>query len=58
MAVSTRSVDFGLKVETNLYLKGVRQMGNSLIHASTQRIDFGLMAVSQRTTMPRVIVEQ
>ena len=33
-------------------------MGKSLETASTQRTDFGLMAVSQRKAMPRVVVEQ
>ena len=33
-------------------------MGKSLITASTQWTDFGLMAVSQRIAMLRVVAEQ
>ena len=58
MATSTRRVDFGPRAETDLYLKGARQMDKSLITANTQRIDFGLMVVSQRTIMSRVVAEQ
>ena len=58
MAASTRHADFGAMTEIDLYLKRARQMGKSLITASTQRMDSGLIVVSQRTTMPRVIAEQ
>ena len=58
MAVGTRHVNFSLRAKTNSYLKRGQQMGKSLINANTQWIDFGLMAVSQQTTMPRVVAEQ
>ena len=45
MAVGTRYAGFGPKAETNLYLKQAWRMGKSLITASTQWIDFGLIAV-------------
>ena len=58
MATSTRCTDFGPKAKTNLYLKQAQQMGKSLITTNTQWMDFGLMVVSQRTTMLRVVAEQ
>ena len=48
---------FSPRVETNSYLKQAGQMSKSLIIASTQRTDFGLMVVSQWMTMPRVVAE-
>ena len=57
MAVGTRHADFGPRAETNSYLMRARKMGKSLITASTQRIDFDLMVVLQRTTKPRVVAE-
>ena len=58
MTTSTRCADFGPKAKTNLYLKQAQKMGKSLITASMQRTDSGLIAVSQQTAMPRVVVEQ
>ena len=58
MVVGTRRADFGPKAETNIYLKLVRQMGKSLITASTQWTNFSLMIMSQRTAMPKVVAEQ
>ena len=58
IAAGTQCSDFGLRAETNLYLKRVRQMGKSLITTSTKRTDFGLMDVLQWTTMLRVVVGQ
>ena len=58
MAIGTWHTDFGPRAETDLYLKRARQMGKSLIIASTQRMDSGLMVVSQRTKLLRVVVEQ
>ena len=58
MAVGTQRVDFGPRVETNLYLKRARKMGKSLITASTQRTDFNLMDVLQQMEMSRVVAEQ
>ena len=58
MAIGPRRTDFNPKAETNLYLKRVRQMSKSLITASTQWTNFDLMAVSQRTTMLKVVAEQ
>ena len=49
MATGTRHADFSPTNETNSYLKRSRKMDKSLITASTQRTDFGLMAVSQWT---------
>ena len=57
MVVDTRHADFSLRAKTNLYLKRAGQMGKSLIIASMQQTDFDQIAVSQRTTMPRVVVE-
>ena len=45
MATGTRHTDFGLRAETNPYLKRAWQMGNSLIPVSAQRTDSGLMVV-------------
>ena len=58
MAVGTQGMDFGPKAETNLYLKQAQKIGKSLTTARTQQTNFGLMAVSQRTAMSRVIAEQ
>ena len=58
MAASDGQADFGPRAETNLYLKQVRQMTNSLIPANTQRTDSGLMAASQQMKRPRVVAEQ
>ena len=58
MAVGARYTDSGLRAETNFYLKRARQMGKSLITASTQWTDSGLMVVSQQKIMPRVVTEQ
>ena len=58
MASGIRRGDFDLKAEINLYLKRGRKMGKSMITASTQQTDFGLMAVWQRTIMLRVVAEQ
>ena len=58
MAVGTQHANFGLRVETKLYLKRARKMGNSLITSSTQRTNSDLMAVSQRMVKPRVVAEQ
>ena len=58
MAAGTRHVDFGPRVETNFYLKQARQMGKSLITASTQLTDFGLIAVLQWTLMPMVVANR
>ena len=57
MAIGTRRADFGLRAETNFYLKRVQKMGKSLITASTQWRNFNLMVVSQWITMPRVVAE-
>ena len=51
-------MDSDLRVEANLYLKQVQRIGNSLIPANMQWIDFSLMAMSQRMAMPRVVAEQ
>ena len=45
MTAGTQHADFGPKVETNLYLKRVRQMGKSLTTASTQQTNSGPMAI-------------
>ena len=58
MAAGTRRADFDPKAEINLYLKRARQMGKSLITASTQRTNFSLMTVSQWMVMQRVVAEQ
>ena len=58
MVAGTRQADSGLRVETNPYLKRARQVCNNLITINTQRTDSGLMVVSQRTTMLRVVVVQ
>ena len=58
MAVGAWRADLSPRVETNPYLKWARQMGKGLIFASMHQTDFGLMAVSQWTVMPRVIAEQ
>ena len=58
MSGGIRQIDFGPRAETNFYLNRAQQMGKSLITGSTQRTDFGLMAVSQCTTIPRVVAEQ
>ena len=58
MASGTRHADFGPRVESSFYLKRVRQMGKSLLIASTQQTDFDMMAVLQRTKIPRVVAEQ
>ena len=62
MAADTQWMDIGSRVEANgSHPQGLRkalQMDKSLETTSTQRKDFGLMAVSQRTAMPRIIVEQ
>ena len=46
LAIGTRHTDFSPRLEDNLYLKQVQQMGKSLITVNTQRTDSGLMAVS------------
>ena len=58
MIVGTRHVDFSSGAETNSYLNRARQMGKSLITASMQHIDSGLIVVLQQTTIPRVGSEQ
>ena len=58
MNAGPRCVNFDPKAETNLYLKRAQQMGKRLITASTQWMDFGIMVVLQRTTMPRVVAKQ
>ena len=58
MTAGTRRTDRSPRAKTNLYLKRFRQMGKSLITASTQRTYSSLMAMSQRIAMLRVIVEQ
>ena len=58
MVAGARCADFDPKVETKLYLKRARKMSKNLITASTQRVDSGLIAVSQRTTMHRVVAEE
>ena len=58
MATGTQHMNFDPSAKINLYLKQARQMYKSLIIASKQRTNFGLMAVPQRTTMPRVVTEQ
>ena len=57
MAAGIRHANFNPRVETDLYIKRARQMGKSLLTASTQLTDFGLMAVSQRIIMLRVVAE-
>ena len=57
MVAVTWHVGFGPRAETNTYLKRARQMGKSLITASTQRTDSSPMAMAQRTTMSWVVVE-
>ena len=57
MAAGIRHTNFGPRVETDLYLKRAQQIGKSLITASTQWTDFGLMALSQHTAMPKVVTE-
>ena len=46
IATGTKHVNSGLRAKANPYLKGARQMGNSLIPASTQRTDSDLMIVT------------
>ena len=58
MAVGIWHADFGLRAETNFYLKRARKMGKSLITTSTQWTDSSLMAMLQWMAMSRVIVEQ
>ena len=58
MAAGTWCANFGPKAQTYFYFKRARQMGKSLIIANMQWIDFGLMAVSQWTTMPKVVAKQ
>ena len=61
MAVSTQQTNFGLRAEANCShpqgLNNALQMGKSLETTSMQWIDFGLMVMSQQTTMPRVVAE-
>ena len=57
MAAGTQRVDFGPEAETNLYLKRAQQMDKSLIIVCTQRINFGLMAVSLRTAILKVVAK-
>ena len=58
MAIGTRHADFGLRVETNFYLKRARQISKHLITASTQQTGFGGMAMLKRTVMLRVVAKQ
>ena len=58
MIVGTRRANFGPSAGINFYLKREQQMGKSLITASTQQIDFGLMVVSQWMAMSKVVAEQ
>ena len=58
MVADTQHADFDPRAETDLYLKRARQKGKSLITTSTQQTYFGLMVMSQRTTIPRVVFEQ
>ena len=58
MVAGTRHADFDPRAETKFYLKRARQMGKSLITASTQWTDFSLIAVWQRMVMLRVVTEQ
>ena len=57
MAIGTQHEDFGPRAESNSYLKRARQMGKSLITASMQWTDFGLMAMSQWMAKPRIVAE-
>ena len=47
MATGTQCVDLGPRDETKTYLKRAWKIGESLISASTQWTDPGLMAMSQ-----------
>ena len=47
--------DFGLRAETNFYLKRVPQIGKSLITSNTQSTDSSLIVVSRRMVRPRVV---
>ena len=58
MVAGTQHANFSLRAKTNFYLKRAQQMGKILITANTQRTDSGLMVVSQRTIMPRVVTKQ
>ena len=62
MAADTQKKNFSSRAETSCShpqgMKKTLQMGKSLKTASTLWTNFGLMAVSQRTTKPRVVVEQ
>ena len=58
MAAGIGRADFGPRAETNLYLKLARKMGNCLITTNMQRIESGMMVVSQWMTMSSVVAEQ
>ena len=58
MTAGARRADFDPKAETKLYLKRGLQMGKNLITASTQRMDFSLMAVLRWTAMSRAVAKQ
>ena len=53
MAIGTRYANFGPRSKTNFYLKRAQEIGKSLITASTQWTDSGLIAVLQWTVIPK-----
>ena len=55
MIADTQDTDFGPRAKIDLCLKQVWRMRKSLMTISTQRTDFGLMVVSQRMVMLRVV---